>query len=345
VRGWTGYTFDKELFPDHRAFFSKLKEKNLKISLNLHPAAGVRSYEEKYPEMCLALGRDPAEKKTIEFDFTDPDFINAYFDVLHAPYEKEGVDVWWIDWQQGKKSKLEGYDPLWGLNHYHTLDSAKDGKRPLILSRYAGRGSHRYPLGFSGDAAINWAVLRFQPYFTANAANVGFLFWSHDIGGHHFGAQHNNELYLRWIQFGVFSPILRLHSTKKVIGKEPWNFPAVEKMAEEFLRLRFRLIPYIYSGAYKAYSEGRPLCSPMYYGHPSFKEAYRCRDEYDFGGSLIVRPITSPINRITNRARRRSGFRRGGTSISLPARSIKAAAPTLCTGRSTPSPSSRRRAR
>lgn len=129
-----------------------------------------------------------------------------------------------LDWQQGKKSDIEGLDPLLALNHYHFLDNAENGKLPLILSRYAGLGSHRYPLGFSGDTAINHKVLDFQPYFTANAANAAYFWWSHDIGGHHFGYK-DDELYLRWIEFGVFSPILRLHSTSNdLLGKEPWKY-------------------------------------------------------------------------------------------------------------------------
>ena len=103
--------------------------------------------------------------------------------------EKEGVDFWWIDWQQGTKTKIPGLDPLWALNHYHTLDSAKNGSRPLTLSRYSGLGSHRFPLGFSGDTICSWKSLKFQPYFTGSAANAGYTWWSHDIGGHMHGIQ------------------------------------------------------------------------------------------------------------------------------------------------------------
>lgn len=74
-------------------------------------------------------------------------------------------------------------------------------------------GSHRYPIGFSGDTHITWASLDFQPYFTNNAANVGYGWWSHDIGGHMCGAK-DNELFARWVEYGVFSPIMRLHSSK-----------------------------------------------------------------------------------------------------------------------------------
>ena len=118
-----------------------------------------------------------------------------------------------LDWQQGEESGLPGLDPLWLLNHLHFNDLARDGmKRPLILSRWGGLGSHRYPVGFSGDAHVTWDSLAFQPYFTATAANVGYGWWSHDIGGHMLGIE-EPELFARWFQFGVFSPIFRIHST------------------------------------------------------------------------------------------------------------------------------------
>ena len=97
------------------------------------------------------------------------------------------------------------------LNHYHYLDSGRRGNRRLTFSRYAGLGSHRYPIGFSGDTVISWDSLDFQPYFTATASNVGYGWWSHDIGGHMKGTK-DDELATRWVQLGVFSPINRLHS-------------------------------------------------------------------------------------------------------------------------------------
>lgn len=96
--------------------------------------------------MAKACGIDPATKHKVEFDITDERFINAYFEILHKPYERDGVDFWWIDWQQGQKCKIEGLDPLWSLNHYHFYDNALNNKRPMILSRYSGVGSHRYCL-------------------------------------------------------------------------------------------------------------------------------------------------------------------------------------------------------
>lgn len=301
--GWTGYSWNTDLFPDYKGFLEGLHKRDLKVTLNLHPADGVRPFDDMYDQMCESVGQDKNEQYPVQFDLTDSAFINAYFDILHHPYEKQGVDFWWIDWQQGTKSKKAGLDPLWLLNHYHYLDIARNGKRPLILSRYAGLGSHRYPLGFSGDTAMNWKVLDFQPYFTANAANSGYTWWSHDIGGHHFGA-HDDELYIRWIQFGVFSPILRLHSTSSdLLGKEPWNFSwAAKTIGTEFMRLRHKLIPYIYSMNYRSFNGGRALCEPMYYTYPNDKGAYSVKNEYMFGSELLVCPVTAKINKRTKTA-------------------------------------------
>ena len=300
--GWTGYSWNTELFPDYKEFLRRLKEQNLHITLNLHPADGVHSYEDMYPEMAKALGESPDEKKTVEFRCSSPEFWNSYFDILHKPYERDGVDFWWIDWQQGKKSDVEGLDPLEALNHYHYLDNAENGEIPLILSRYAGLGSHRYPLGFSGDTAINWRVLDFQPYFTANAANAAYGWWSHDIGGHHQGYR-DDDLYMRWLQFGVFSPIMRLHSTAiEFLGKEPWKYKAdIYHYAKEWLRLRHRLIPYIFTMDYRAHIDGIAVCEPMYYSYTENKNAYQVKNQYMFGSELMVCPITSPQHREINK--------------------------------------------
>ena len=290
--GWTGYTFNKKLFPDYKGFFKSLKARGLAITMNLHPKDGVRFFEEQYPDMARANGIDPATKKTVEFDFTDMNFIRSYFDILHHPYEEDGVDFWWIDWQQGTKSKLDGFDPLWALNHYHTLDSGRDGRKPLILSRYAGVGSHRYPLGFSGDTFVKWSSLKFQPYFTATASNIGYSWWSHDIGGHIFG-NGDRELYTRWVQYGVFSPINRLHSNNSALSKEPWLYgETAEKIATDFLRLRHRLLPYLYTANIRTARDGEPLVMPMYYLDKN-PDSYKAKNQYYFGSELLVAPVVS----------------------------------------------------
>lgn len=299
-QGWTGYSWNTELFPDHKELLNWLHENGFKVTLNVHPSQGVRFYEDAYEAMCERLGRDPSKKEMITFDVTDPEFMGAYFEILHRNLENEGVDFWWIDWQQGTLSNIEGLDPLWALNHYHTSDANRGEKRGLILSRYAGLGSHRYPLGFSGDTVVTWKSLDFQPYFTNCAANAGYTWWSHDIGGHMKGVQ-DDELYLRWLQYGVFSPINRLHSSNsEYMGKEPWKKSwAVNKISEEFLRLRHKMIPYLYTANYRTHTFGEPICMPMYYRYDT-SEAYEAKNQYIFGGQLLVCPITQPQDKRLN---------------------------------------------
>lgn len=296
-KGWTGYTWNRALFPDPPAFLRKLHARGVKATLNLHPAEGVQAHEDAYPAVARALGRDAARGQRIPFDPGDRAYMRAYFDLLHHPREAEGVDFWWVDWQQGTTATVAGLDPLWALNHLHTADCTRNGKRGLILSRYAGPGSHRYPIGFSGDSVISWASLQFQPYFTATAANIGYGWWSHDIGGHAHGRR-DDELQVRWLQFGVFSPVLRLHSTSNPFGgKEPWRYEGeARNIMDEYLRLRHRLIPYLYSMNHRCHAQGEPLVQPMYYAYPRSEEAYRVPNEYLFGSELIVIPITRPMD-------------------------------------------------
>lgn len=301
--GWTGYTWNKELFPDPKEFMTWLHDHGLKVTLNVHPAGSVQAHEEKYKEMAEAMGRDWEKEEPVNFDVTDQKFLKAYFEYLHHPNEEEGVDFWWLDWQQGGLSKIPGLDPLWMLNHYHYLDSGRRGKRRLTFSRYAGMGSHRYPVGFSGDTIISWESLAFQPYFTANASNVGYGWWSHDIGGHMKGYR-DEELSTRWIQFGVFSPIMRLHSSNSAFtGKEPWNYNAVsENIMKRYLKLRHEMIPYLYTMNYHASHDGQPLIRPMYYLEPEQPEAYEVPNEYYFGTELVVCPITEPTDKAAGTA-------------------------------------------
>ncbi|MCD8076495.1 MAG: DUF5110 domain-containing protein [Lachnospiraceae bacterium] len=294
--GWTGYTWNRTLFPDPERFLSWLHAHGMRTTLNLHPADGIRAFEEAYPRMAESLGNvDTEHEAPIDFDITNPKFLEAYFDCVLHPEEDRGVDFWWIDWQQGNTTKIPGLDPLWMLNHYHYLDNARDGKRPMTFSRYAGPGSHRYPIGFSGDTVMTWASLDFQPYFTSTASNIGYGWWSHDIGGHMRGYK-NNDMAARWLQYGVFSPINRLHSSKSEFnGKEPWRYPEeIAGVMTDFLRLRHELLPYLYTMNYRAYQENLPLTLPMYYDYPTAREAYQVKNQYLFGTAFLVAPITTP---------------------------------------------------
>ena len=311
--GWTGYTWNRELFPDPQGFIRWLHEQGLRTALNLHPARGIHPHEEQYEAMANWMGVDPASKEPIAFDITDPRFVDGYFEILHHPYEEMGVDFWWLDWQQGRKSRVPGLDPLWWINHLHFHDLGRDGhKRPFVFSRWGGLGNHRYPIGFSGDTFVRWRTLAYQPYFSATAANVGYGWWSHDIGGHMF-KDGTPELYLRWVQFGVFSPIFRLHSTKRTaLDHRPWSKPErVYHAARNAMQLRHALIPYIYSMAWRAHRTGISLVTPMYYGNMEDASAYEAKDQYFFGSELLVAPILKPCDPKTGLAKRKVWFPAG----------------------------------
>jgi len=324
--GWTGYTWNRELFPQPYRFIHWLHSQGLHTALNLHPAKGVYPHEEQYEKMAIWMGIDPATKQPIPFDINDPHFMEGYFEILHHPQENplpeaemeggeaDGVDFWWLDWQQGKKSKIPSLDPLWMLNHLHYQDQGRDGrKRPFIFSRWGGLGNHRYPIGFSGDTIVSWRTLGFQPYFTAIAANVAYGWWSHDIGGHMF-KDGTPELYLRWVQFGVFSPIFRLHATNlSGLDRRPWAKPdRIFQATRSAMQLHHALIPYIYSMAWRAHCTGISLVTPMYYGNMGEASAFNARDQYFFGSELLVAPITKPVKSRTGLADKKVWFP-GGT--------------------------------
>ena len=229
--------------------------------------------------------------------------MRAYFD-MHHDLETEGVDFWWLDWQQGGVTRQPGLDPLWVLNHLHYLDSGRDGRWPLTFSRFAGPGSQRYPVGFSGDTVITWKSLKFQPYFTSTASNIGYGWWSHDIGGHMFGYR-DEELEARWYQLGAFSPINRLHSScSPFSGKEPWNFhEPVRSAMVDVLRLRQALMPYLYTMNWRAAVDGDPIVEPMYWANPNLGESYEVPDEFRFGTELVVAPVVDPMDKASMRGK------------------------------------------
>ena len=303
--GWTGYTWNRDLIPDPPALLAELHRRGLRTSLNLHPAAGVAAHEDAYAAVARRVGIDPARRATVPFAIGDPAFAMAYFEELHHPLEADGVDCWWMDWQQGGLSNVEGLDPLWWLNHLHFRDSGRErsgdgpARRPMLLSRWGGMGNHRYPIGFSGDTFTTWSMLGALPRATAAAANVGFGWWSHDVGGHQ-GRDRDDELYARWVQHAVFSPIVRLHSTnKRSLDRRPWSrtSPAARRAAMDALRLRHRLVPYLYSMAWRNAMTAVPLVTPMYYSHPGHEEAYHVDDQYWFGSELMVAPFLRPAGR------------------------------------------------
>lgn len=301
TEGWTGWTWDKSLFSDPKALLSWMHGRKLKVSLNLHPADGVDSDEDGFEQLRTDMGL-PSTTTVVPWTLEKPTFYhNMFKDIIH-PLEDYGVDFWWIDWQQNLMNpRMSGLSETFWCNHvfYNDMKQHRPEVRPLIFHRWGGLGSHRYPIGFSGDTKIDYSTLEYEIYFTSTASNVCFGYWGHDLGGHQQGPTtkdpNDPELYLRWMQFGVFSPIFRTHACNDAsIERRIWKFSNFNKL-RDVVKLRYQFIPYIYTAARQAYDTGVSICRPLYYDYPESDEAYSFEDEYQFGDQILVAPITSPM--------------------------------------------------
>ncbi|WP_426588709.1 TIM-barrel domain-containing protein [Mucilaginibacter sp. R-33] len=301
TKGWTGYTWNKNLFPNPDGFLKWTKENHLKTTLNLHPADGIQPTEERYKDFTSYMKADTSKKQSVPFEASNKAFMRGLFDIVLRPIEKAGVNFWWLDWQQWPNdNKIPQLSNTWWLNYTFFTDKARHGEtRPLLYHRWGGLGNHRYQIGFSGDTFMSWESLAYEPYFTSTASNVLYSYWSHDIGGHILKGNEKGvepELYTRWLQYGGFSPIMRTHSTKNAaIKKEIWNFaPEYATAQHDAIRLRYALVPYIYTMSRKTFETGIGLCRPMYYDYEKQPEAYSYKEEYMFGDNMLIRPVTTP---------------------------------------------------
>ena len=315
--GWTGYTWQKELFPSPANFLKWTENEELKVALNLHPASGIQPYEAVYDDFTKEYGW--SEKgKSVPFKIDERKWADAYFKTVLEPMERDGVDFWWLDWQQWKESKYTpGLSNTFWLNHtfFNHAERQNPGLRPFIYHRWGGLGSHRYPLACSGDTYATWPMLAYLPYFTATASNVNYGWWGHDIGGHMFHKTQkatDPELYTRWLQYGVFTPIFKTHSTKDPrIERCIWCFPDHMFLMRDAIRLRYTLAPYIYNAARENYDTGVGMCRPMYYDYPESDKAYETPEQFMFGNDILATTITQPVDSITGLAPRTIWFPEG----------------------------------
>lgn len=351
--GWTGYTWQKQLFPSPENCLSELHGLGVKTALNLHFNEGIQPFEEPYGRFVkdylsrtseydgpqgYVYGMEPyhyagvkkpagegkaGQPAPVPHRMSQIEWADAYFNSIIHPIEKQGVDFWWQDWQQWKYSRyVPGLSNTFWLNWCFFNDKVRrtehlgiQAPRPMIYHRWGGIGSHRYPVGFSGDTYATWKVLGYLPYFTATASNVAYGYWGHDIGGFkkYEGMKSTNpELYTRWFQYGVFTPIFKTHSTKDpVIEKHFWKFSDHFPAMRDAIRLRYSLSPYIYTSAREAFDTGISICRPLYYDHPEVPEAYSFTQEYMFGDDILATVVCEPTDSVTGLAPRTIWFPEG----------------------------------
>ncbi len=293
--GWTGWSWNRDLLPDAEELLKWFHSKNLAVTLNVHPADGVLPHEDMYADFMKAMGKDPTKDQPLPFDAGNKKYLDTMFKYTHAPLEAEGVDFWWLDWQQYPFTHgIPDLTNLQWLNEYYFKHTSANGKRGVSFSRWAGWGDHRHPIHFSGDSSTNWRMLAFEVPFTSASSNAGCFFWSHDIGGHMSGR--NEESYTRWCQFGAFTAALRSHSTRDAtMDRRPW---AYEKWAEDSMRISFHIrsifFPYTYSSVRQSTVDSVPLVRGMYIDYPNSDAAYKQPQQYMYGDDILVSPVAEP---------------------------------------------------
>jgi alpha-glucosidase (family GH31 glycosyl hydrolase) len=235
-------------------------------------------------------GIDPATKKYIPFDPTDKKWATNYLDLVLHPLEKQGVDFWWLDWQQQPlTTNLPGVKS-------HVVAELR------ALYRSAARGQAAAACFIAG---AGWAIIATRSDFRATRFRCGSRWrfsrglrrrqptwatriWSHDIGGHMPGAV-DPELYTRWVQFGAFSPILRTHTTKNPDSERRiWAYPEpYSAVMRSAYQLREAMQPYLYTEARRTYDTGVAFFRPLYYDWPEDDAAYTSKNEYMFGDQMM----------------------------------------------------------
>ncbi|GAB2484019.1 TIM-barrel domain-containing protein [Jatrophihabitans fulvus] len=324
---WNGWEIDPAKFPDPKAFFAWAHAQGLHTSLNLHPS--ILASDPQFPKaQQIAKGKlKPGScggggGDCYVFDFGDADQLKAYLS-LHDDMQADGNDLWWMDWCcDGSISSLPGVTGDAWVNQAYADYTARTVDRGFAFSRAYGTleaggygnatplptgpwADKRTTLHFTGDTISTWRTLAFEVGYTpGESAATGLPSISHDIGGHTGGLQEPgtepgstklpDDLYARWVQFGTFQPIDRLHSNHS--DRLPWQYgAAADTSATAFLNLREKLVPYTYGLAERARATGAPITQPLYLQYPDQQEAYARADaEYLYGPDVLVAPVTTP---------------------------------------------------
>ncbi len=305
---WDGWNWNSSLFPDPQAFLDWAKQQGLNVTLNVH--AGIDASDPKFQQAQeIANGKLQRAAQCFSptcyrFDWSDRDQANAWFS-LHRPFEQQGVRQWWLDWCcTDSFVGMAGLTPDSWINELYRKDIDAEGLRGFDLARlgssfedYRGSpasgawGEHRTTVHFTGDTEPTWDSLAFEVSMSAAEGAIGQPYVSHDTGS--FKGKHlPDDLYARWVQFGAFQPILRLHSDHG--DRLPWEYGAGQAPAAEALRLREALVPYTYTLARQSVATGIPVVRALYLDYPGLGAAYDHPGEYLYGPDVLVAPVTTP---------------------------------------------------
>ncbi|MGP3932387.1 TIM-barrel domain-containing protein [Nonomuraea sp. KM88] len=307
---WSDLRWDPVNFPDPEGMLAELDGMGFKVCLWMNPyvshlspafeeaaAAGyfLKNREgEVYVADCWHGSFPPCGI----VDFTSPAAVEWFTGLLRGLL-RQGVAAFKTDFAEGVPSDAVAANGMTGtdLHNVYTLlfnDAVAAVTREvhghdLVWARSSYLGGQRHSAQWSGDTYTSYAAMGSTIRGGLAHGLSGVPFWSHDAGG--FTGRPSDDLYVRWTQFGALSPLLRLHGTTT---REPWEFPDVEEEAVAALRLRYRLMPYLYSAAVEAARTGAPMMRALCVDHPDDPVAWQADLEYLFGRDLLVAPMTAP---------------------------------------------------
>ncbi|MEG2458068.1 MAG: glycoside hydrolase family 31 protein [Bacilli bacterium] len=288
-----GYTFNKDLFKNKDFFINNIKQDKLHLVASLDTSSSVYNTDIMYPNIKKSLNIE--EEKEIPLNVYSSLHLKIFTSLLIKNVLMQGIDGIWLDNKTSVDKVKEYIETTSILNTF-------ENKRGLVLTRNYGIASHRAAVLYSGYTEGSWKTLKTLPYINLTSSNMGLSWWSHDIGGFSGGIE-DSELYIRYVMLGVYSPIFRFTSDKgHYYKKEPWRWDIKTLgIVKDYIRLRHKLIPYIYTEAYNYSTKGLPLITPVYYTYPLIYDEPLYKNEYYFGREIFVSPITTPKDKIMNR--------------------------------------------
>ncbi len=318
------FVFNKN-YPDPKGMIDQLHAENFHLMISIWPffEPGSANYDFMQSKGWFVdkfkYAKPPFHTNGMAvYDATSPEARKFYWDQVNKGLFSIGADAWWMDTTEPETEGQEenillGHKVAAGsgdrvLNAYPLLDtqavyqgqrSASDKKRVFILSRSAFAGSQRNAVtAWSGDINSDWFSFRRQIPAGLNFSLSGVPYWTTDIGGFVFGSPADpkfRELFIRWFQYATFNPILRVHGTRNPDENELWSYGAdAQNILVNFDRLRYRLLPYIYSLAWKTTSESYTPMRPLVMDFRNDSRAENIGDQFMYGPAFLVNPVTEP---------------------------------------------------